>query len=386
MNQFESYPIILQEGLNKEYYSPDQRKKAQEQEKTLRTISAREKELLVEIANIVGDYRDSENEVHMFFRIKRSMANISPAYGKNARFCFVVLHLIHNVIPHSFLKYQDTNSFLSAYPRFIHYDAEDVNTLCAVANWMNILFTSTIIPAYKNKGLILAAVTKFVEGHGVNYITGKGQTKATLDRVIIYQTEGNVTPEKRGYRRKLGDDVTSAISGNVDDTPKRKKNKTAKDLQNNRSNLKNIQHLDPQNSAISMVDVSSLTSPYYENINVPSGSRGGDESLTGYPPAFHRIKSVSLPDDVLSILGMGKDSSLSFPWTNEPITTETGVKLPADSAKDTSTSLINSDGEISLNWRDNSINDFIITDSMKESVDVNAWSCLDANFFASCNK
>jgi hypothetical protein len=93
------------------------------------------------------------------------------------------------------LKYQDINSFLSAYPRFVHYDAEDVNTLCRVANWMAILFN--LIPAYKNKGLILAAVTKFVEGHGVHYITGAGQTKATLDRATIYQTEGNIKSRKR---------------------------------------------------------------------------------------------------------------------------------------------------------------------------------------------
>jgi hypothetical protein len=128
------------------------------------------------------------------------MANISPEYGKNARFCFVVLHLIQHVIPHNFLKYQDINSFLSAYPRFVHYDVEDVNTLCRVANWMNILFH--IIPANRNKGLILAAVTKFVEGRGVHYITGVGQTKATSDLVTIYQTEGNVTPERRRGRRQ----------------------------------------------------------------------------------------------------------------------------------------------------------------------------------------
>jgi hypothetical protein len=259
------------------------------------------------------------------------------------------------------LKYQDTNSFLSAYPIFVHYDAEDVDTLCAVANWMIILFD--VIPVNKIQGLTLAAVTKFVEGHGVNYITGKGQTKATADRVIIYQTE-------RGCGRKLGDDVTSAVSGNIDGTPKRKKNRkeqrifaNAKDLQNSSSNSINVQNLDPQNSStISIVNVSSLTSPYYENINVPSGSIGGHESLTGYPPACQRIKSVSLPDDVLSILGMGKDckdSSFSFVLTNNPLTSETGVKLPADSAKDKSTSLINSDGDISLNWGDNSISDFL---------------------------
>jgi hypothetical protein len=375
-HQFKSYPKILQEGLCKQYYSPDQLKKAQEpddpmkaKKKPLRTISDREKELLVQIAKIVGDYNRSENEMHilkvyeMFHRINRSMANTSPEYGKNARFCFVVLHLIYNVIPDNFLKYQDTNSFLSSYPIFVHYDAEDVKILCAVANWMNVLF-NIIIPANKNKGLILAAVTKFVEGHGVDYITGQGQTKETSARVTIYQIEGNVTPEKRGCRRKLGD-VSSAVSSDVDDTPKRKKNRkeqpiftSAKDLQNSISNLINVQHLDPYNSTISMVNVSSLTSPYYGHINVPPGSIRGNESLTGYPPACQRMKSVSIPDDVLSILGMGKDSSFSFVLANNPLTTETGVILPADSAKDTSISLINSDREISLNWSDNSISDF----------------------------
>jgi hypothetical protein len=45
--------------------------------------------------------------------------------------------------------------------------------------------------------LALAVVTKFVEGNEACYITGSGQTTATTDRVLIYQKEGQVVPNKR---------------------------------------------------------------------------------------------------------------------------------------------------------------------------------------------
>jgi hypothetical protein len=271
MSAFENYSAILQEALSKNYDSSSV---------VIDMINEREKELLKQIANIVLDYNNAggneRNVYEMFHRIKKSMAHISKDCGKNSPFCFVVLHLIYNVIPHSFLKYQDINSFLSAYPNFGYYDERDVKTLCRVANWMIILFN--LIPAKKNKGLILAAVTKFVEGPGVNYITGSGQKKTTSHRVFIYETEGNVSPEKRTKDIvKEDDDVTSR----------------------------------PNNETVSMVNVALFHDDVPDN-----------EPLTGYPSlAVERDFSLGLPDDVIDGLGMGKDDS--FPWS-ESLTTVKG--------------------------------------------------------------
>ena len=58
-----------------------------------------------------------------------------------------------------------------------------------------------------------------IEGNGVSYITGSGQTQATSDRVHIYETEGNVQKRKRLRKRKFDDTSYSnthfVVSGNM---------------------------------------------------------------------------------------------------------------------------------------------------------------------------
>lgn len=117
-----------------------------------------------------------------------------------------LLHLLKNLFSADNMKYQTLDLFLKAYPLFRDRDNAEQLKLFHTANWMNILFK--IIPAKKNKGMVLIVIPKLVEGNGVHYVTGSGQTKATKDRVTIYETEGNVTPVKRVLRKPIDEDET----------------------------------------------------------------------------------------------------------------------------------------------------------------------------------
>jgi len=406
MSKFENYPTILQEALSNNYDLATV---------AIDIVNEREKELLVQIATtckIVIDHNWSDDEWRvgeMFRRINSLMAFITTDCGKNPQFCFVVLHMINSTISHKHMKYQNTNIFLSVYPRFVHYDEKDVKTLCRVANWMVILFN--LIPAKKNKGLILAAVTKFVEGPGVNYITGSGQTSATADRVFIYETEGNVKPTKRIKLDKNTTASVDTISQSNKNEKVKKKQKNVKDFGNNKLNVKNVQQLDPNNATLSMLNVPSFKFSYDgRNILTPrSFSNSSNYSLRGYSATSQRNASTGLPEDVLNGLGMGKDSSWNFPWP-QPLTSvkcsslnvienqllmsgcneslevkpENVVELPPKMQR--GISLVSADGEISSTWRDKSIDNITVTDDVLKSLGVSrdaSWSCLNANIFGS---
>ena len=68
------------------------------------------------------------------------------------------------------------------------------------ANFISIMVSQ--IPSRKCKGLAMAVVPKIVEGRDAKYVTGSGQTKATGERVHIFEREGSCCPFIRGGRRK----------------------------------------------------------------------------------------------------------------------------------------------------------------------------------------
>lgn len=67
--------------------------------------------------------------------------------------------------------------------------------------WNNLLLTLTMIPARKNKTYLLKLLT-YLEGSGVTYVTGSGQTKATTYRLNILEKEGDVSPQQRARKSK----------------------------------------------------------------------------------------------------------------------------------------------------------------------------------------
>ena len=106
------------------------------------------------------------------------------------------LSVLKEHMPTAELKYPSIEPFLEKYHDVVNdCSPSDIQNLWETANWMNVLFR--FVPAKKNKGFFLAVVPKFVEGWFAKYVTGGEQTKATLLRVKIFETEGEVKPYLR---------------------------------------------------------------------------------------------------------------------------------------------------------------------------------------------
>ena len=105
-------------------------------------------------------------------------------------------------------KYTELQSFLLAYDGMFDDLPEDEQlNLMNTANWMSILFK--IIPAKKNKGLVMQIIPKLVEGWHAKYVTGSGQTKPTANRVHIFEKEGEVEVNHRNNKFKTKKPIKS---------------------------------------------------------------------------------------------------------------------------------------------------------------------------------
>lgn len=120
-------------------------------------------------------------------------------------------------------KYTSIAGFLEHYPEFGQYNIEEQNNLMHSANWMAILFT--MIPAAKNKGLVLQVIPLLVEGPYAKYITGSGQTEATSNRVHVYEKEGNIILTHRTGMR--GSKKKTFRKQSIKKTPMRKRSDSA---------------------------------------------------------------------------------------------------------------------------------------------------------------
>ena len=101
-------------------------------------------------------------------------------------------------------KYPTIELFLNNYDyydKFKHENEIEIKKLWYIANWMSYLFT--MVSAKKNKGLAMIVIPKLIEGWNIKYITGSGQTRATTNRVHIFECEGNVKANHRGKVKKL---------------------------------------------------------------------------------------------------------------------------------------------------------------------------------------
>lgn len=108
-------------------------------------------------------------------------------------------------------KYPTLDSFLEQYDgKFAGETEQEVSNLWQTANWMNILFG--LIPARKNKGLVMQVIPKLIEGWEAKYVTGSGQTRFTAHRVHIFEVEGNTKANHRGKHRMGGKKRSDANS------------------------------------------------------------------------------------------------------------------------------------------------------------------------------
>jgi len=93
------------------------------------------------------------------------------------------------------LKYNHLAEFLDVYPEFHGIDQYELIRLMQNANLMAAAVT-VLVPS-QNKGIIMNIVPRLTEGPHVRYITGGGSSKATSDRVVLFEREGNTTIKKR---------------------------------------------------------------------------------------------------------------------------------------------------------------------------------------------
>lgn len=187
-------------------------------------LNDKERVLLKEVVRYIilaKDIVDQKSQANMIIQMNHMLTKtICVECGKNSHFFLALLFLLKNYTPvlPNYMTYEDVHDFLSNYENFRNYDRTEQELLFQIANWMNILFL--FIPAKFNKGLVLASVTKIVEGYQANYITGKGQKSSVTDRVHIYEKEGNVQKLKRKRKSKLSQLSSSEElnTSNIEDT------------------------------------------------------------------------------------------------------------------------------------------------------------------------
>jgi len=123
------------------------------------------------------------------------------AYAKESLFSVALWVLFYATTrehyPPEKLKFQRVDAFLDAYGGYFNaMDPIVQEQLKDEANWFNV--ANALLPPQSNKGLAIQVVPRLIEGWHAKYVTGSGQTQATADRVLIFQTEGQVRPSHRG--------------------------------------------------------------------------------------------------------------------------------------------------------------------------------------------
>lgn len=166
-------------------------------EKIGEMLNPPEEQAAAAVAKAIEAHLPTSKVADLLTEVRRCMTLVTIEASRSFYILFVLLKLLKQVFSSdASMKYPTLDNFQVAYDgAFNSRSVEEQLKLRNTANWMHILFQ--IIPAKKNKGLVLAVVSRFVEGFGVNYITGSGQTEATADRVRLYETEGGIVPMKR---------------------------------------------------------------------------------------------------------------------------------------------------------------------------------------------
>ena len=158
-----------------------------------------------------------------------------------------------NLVDDSLFKYKTMPEFLAEYNGdFDKCDPNEQIKLFHTANWMTILFK--MVPAKKNKGLAIHVIPKLVEGFSVKYITGSGQTKATSDRVHIFEHEGNVKPFQRGKWKNNEEVKKPGQPNGVPDVVGKKAKKEKLPGEGNNIKRQKIEKIEPEVKDMGPVD------------------------------------------------------------------------------------------------------------------------------------
>ena len=108
-------------------------------------------------------------------------------------------------------RYKSVEELLSVYPEFSASGHLDLAQLLENANFMSVAIS--FVTPMQNKGVLLSIVPRLCEGGHVKYVTGGGSSRATLDRVAIFEREGNCSVRRRSVgptsrtKRKTGHEL-----------------------------------------------------------------------------------------------------------------------------------------------------------------------------------
>lgn len=108
-------------------------------------------------------------------------------------------------------RYATIQELLVHYPEFSTSGDLERALLLENANIMTNAL-AFIIPS-QNKGVLLSVVPRLAEGPHVKYVTGGGSSRATLDRVLLFEREGNYAVKRRSVgvsarnKRKAGQNL-----------------------------------------------------------------------------------------------------------------------------------------------------------------------------------
>lgn len=197
-------------------------------------------EAFIEVCRSEGDesIRPAPNPYALANKCGVSLVKLSKCSALCAAlWTFYFSYFIKDLIAdlNSKLKYDTLEGFLADYEhRFVdpmYYSMKEQLALCHMANLCGIIFK--YISPKRGKLLVMTVAPRLVEGWNVKYICGSGQSRATADRVLIYEREGSVTPSRRLPRfeegqnlaptvfkkRKLADVVYESVETEVADDP-----------------------------------------------------------------------------------------------------------------------------------------------------------------------
>ena len=108
-------------------------------------------------------------------------------------------------------RYKSVEELISVYPEFSANGHLDLAQLLENANIMSVAIS--FVTPMQNKGVLLSIVPRLCEGGHVKYVTGGGSSRATLDRVAIFEREGNCSVRRRSVgptsrnKRKTGHEL-----------------------------------------------------------------------------------------------------------------------------------------------------------------------------------
>ena len=96
-------------------------------------------------------------------------------------------------------KFQTTAELIEGYPGFRTSTDYEKSLLLENANLT--VSALTFIPPNQNKGIFLGIISRLSEGAGVKYVTGGGSSRNTLDRVLLFEREGNIQVRRRAVTK-----------------------------------------------------------------------------------------------------------------------------------------------------------------------------------------